>query len=82
LKAGKKYLHKVLNAFKIVYICKFQEGEYEESRIVGEKPADKKNIGRTSDKYVGKSKLQKNHGQRYLSARYDQPIRFLSPFRG
>jgi hypothetical protein len=57
-----------------------EEDEYEKSGIVGEEPSNKENTGRTSDKYVGKPKLQKNHCQRYLSACYDQPIRFLSPF--
>jgi hypothetical protein len=54
--------------------------EYEKSGIVGKEPANKENTGRTPNQYVGKSKLQKNHGQRHLSARYDQPLRFLSPF--
>jgi hypothetical protein len=81
LKVGKKYLRQILKVFKIIYISvKLRRNEYEESGIVGEEPADKENTGRTSDKYVGKSKLQKNHGQRHLSACDDQPIRFLSPF--
>jgi hypothetical protein len=53
---------------------------HEKSGIIGKEPANKENIGRTSDQYVGKSKLQKNHCQRHLSARYDQPLRFLSSF--
>jgi hypothetical protein len=80
MSAHEKYLHTRRKVFKIIYMFIQGENEYEESGVVGEEPTDKENIVRASDKYVGRSKLQKDHSQRYLSACYDQPICFLSPF--